>query len=177
MAHIHTLPGQHDHTISLFLFRLDFEEPRIMMHLHKKMGMYMQFGGHIELCETPWQAATHELREESGYDMSRVKLLQPKQRVRHLTDAIVHPLPLSYTTHRITNDHFHTDSSYAVITSESPTSTPGDGESKNIRLLTREELVALPTDIIFDNVREIALYIFDNILNQWEAVSPTNFSN
>jgi 8-oxo-dGTP diphosphatase len=175
MAHIHTLPGQHDHTISIFLFRLDFDKPKIMMHLHKELGVYMQFGGHIELHETPWQAATHELREESGYDMGQVKLLQPEQRIHHLTNAIVHPLPLSHTTHQITNDHFHTDSSYAVITSESPANAPDDGESKDIKLFTREELVALPKSVIFDNVREIALYIFDNMLDKLEEVSPQNF--
>lgn len=175
MAHIHTLPGQHDHTISIFLFRLDFDQPKIIMHLHKLLGTYLQFGGHIELRETPWQTAVHELREESGYDIGQVNLLQPAERIHRLTGATLHPLPLSYNTHQITSDHFHTDTAYAAITSEPPTNAPDDGESTDIKLFTREELIALPTEMIIDNVREIALFVFDNVLDQWETVSPKHF--
>jgi len=63
MAHIHTQPGQHDHTASAYIVRTDFDEPKIMLHLHRKIGKYLQFGGHVELHETPWQAVVHELRE------------------------------------------------------------------------------------------------------------------
>ena len=66
MAHIHTQPGQHDHTASAYIIRTDLDTPRIMLHLHRKIGKYLQFGGHVELNETPWQAVVHELREESG---------------------------------------------------------------------------------------------------------------
>ena len=65
MPHIHTKPGQHDHTVSAFIVRLDGKQPRILLHRHKKSGVYMQFGGHIELHENPWQAISHELLEES----------------------------------------------------------------------------------------------------------------
>ncbi len=53
MAHIHTQPGQHDHTASAYIFRVDFDEPKLVLHLHRKINKYLQFGGHIELHETP----------------------------------------------------------------------------------------------------------------------------
>lgn len=81
MAHIHTEPGQHDHTASGFIVRTDTPEPTLILHRHKKTGKYMQFGGHIELDETPWQAVRHELMEESGYDLSDLQILQPMQRL------------------------------------------------------------------------------------------------
>jgi 8-oxo-dGTP pyrophosphatase MutT (NUDIX family) len=144
-----------------------------MLHLHKKHGRYMQFGGHIELNENPWQAITHELKEESGYEIDQVQLLQPRQRLHKISHATIHPQPVSHTTHPVPGDHFHTDIVYALTTREEPRSKPDEGESTHIKLFTRAELLALPTDQIFENVREIALYIFDEVLPSWEAV-PTD---
>jgi 8-oxo-dGTP pyrophosphatase MutT (NUDIX family) len=175
MPHIHTKPGQHDHTASTFLFRTDFDEPKIMLHFHKKLKSYMQFGGHIELHESPWQAVIHELKEESGYDIDQVRILQPKKRLEKISGAAVHPQPVIHTTHPIGDDHFHTDSAYAVITDEEPHGLPDEGESTDIKLFTRLELVNLPDDKILENVREIALYIFDNCLDSWQPVSTKTF--
>jgi 8-oxo-dGTP pyrophosphatase MutT (NUDIX family) len=172
MAHIHTQPGQHDHTASAFIFRTDFDQPKIILHLHKKLGAYMQFGGHIELHENPWQAIVHELREESGYDIDQLQILQPKVRLTNLSDnAIIHPQSVSHTTHPLGNDHFHTDSAYAMTTGKSPRHQPDEGESTDSILLNRDELVSLPADQIIENVREIALYIFDEILPHWQPVA------
>lgn len=175
MAHIHTLPGQHDHTASMYLFRTDFDEPKIMLHLHRKLGKYMQFGGHIELDETPWQAVAHELREESGYDISQVTLLQPQLRLEFLTDSAVHPTPAIHSTHLVANDHYHTDSAYVITTDQEPTDKPGEGESNDIQLFTRSEIAALPSDKILENVREGIFYMFDTILPNWESVTPDTY--
>lgn len=175
MPHLHTRPGQHDHTVSIYLFRTDFDEPKIMLHMHRKFGRYMQFGGHIELNETPVQTIVHELKEESGYDIDQVQLLQPAQRLRALTGATLHPVPLAYNTHPIPPDHFHTDTVYAVTTRETPRQQPEAGESTDIRLFTRAEVAALSNDQTLDNVREIILYIFDEILDTWQPVSPNTF--
>jgi len=43
-------------------------EPRIILHKHRKLNKLLQFGGHVELDETPWQAVLREIAEESGYD-------------------------------------------------------------------------------------------------------------
>lgn len=173
MPHIHTQPGQHDHTVSAYLFRLDFDEPKVMLHLHKEYGQYMQFGGHIEPHEHPWQAIVHELQEESGYDIDQLQFLQPKDSLRNLTDATVHPNPALYATFRVGSDHFHTDSGYAVIAKEPPRHLPADGESTAIRLFSRAELLSLSNDVLLENVREIILHIFDIYLDSWQAV-PSN---
>lgn len=137
----------------------------------------MQFGGHVELDETPWQAVTHELLEESGYSMDQVQILQPHHRIRELTGAVIHPQPVSYSTHPFGQgiDHFHTDTAYAVITDEAPQQQPEEGESAKTKLLTRDELVALSSHEIPENVREIALFIFDDCLKNWEAVPTSQF--
>jgi 8-oxo-dGTP pyrophosphatase MutT (NUDIX family) len=176
MAHIHTEPGQHDHTVSTYIVRTDLNEPKIILHLHKKHGTYMQFGGHIELDETPWQAITHELREESGYDLDQLQILQPKLRLSHLSgNVIVHPQPVSYNTHAFNDNHSHTDVTYAMTADSMPRHQPEEGESRDLQLFTRAELCAIPSEQIFENVREIALYIFDKILDSWEVVPTSTF--
>ncbi len=178
MAHIHTQPGQHDHTASAYIIRTDFDEPKIMLHLHRKIGKYLQFGGHVELHETPWQAVAHELREESGYDIDQLRILQPEQRVKQLSDAVIHPQPAAHSTHPFGGgtDHFHTDIGYAVVATEPPRHLPEDGESTTIKLLTRSELAAMPESDLPDNVKQIGLFIFDYCLKHWESVPATEFN-
>lgn len=172
MPHIHTKPGQHDHTVSAFIVRLDGNEPRILLHRHKKMGVYMQFGGHIELDETPWQTISHELQEESGYSLDQLSILQPKERITKLTRSTSHPQPVNYNTHSVDNEgnHFHTDIVYAFVTSEDPRSNPDNGESNDIRLFTRNELQRLSSQEIFENVREIGQFVLNESLSSWDKV-------
>jgi len=175
MPHIHTNPGQHDHTVSMYIFRIDLNEPKVMLHMHKKIGAYAQFGGHIELNENPWQTIEHELVEETGYGMEQLQILQPVGRKAHITSAIVHPYPIVYSTMGYPNNktHFHTDSAYAFITSETPLRSPQEGESTELRLFTREEIVTLSS--IDKITRDTALYIFDTCLESWQPVSTKDF--
>ena len=63
MAHIHTLSGQHDFTVSVYIVRqFDDIDWRIALHVHKKHNSLLPFGGHIELDETPWQAVARETK-------------------------------------------------------------------------------------------------------------------
>lgn len=172
MPHIHTEPGQHDHTVSAYIVRLGGKEPRILLHRHKKVGGFMQFGGHIELNETPWQAITRELQEESGYELDQLTILQPKQRITKLTRSTSHPQPVSYNTHAVENEdkHFHTDIVYAFVTSQDPRSSPGGGESNDLRLFTRSELQNHSPQEIFEMVREIGQFVLDEPLNSWDKI-------
>lgn len=176
MAHIHTELGQHDHTISIYLFRTDFSEPKVMLHFHKKIGSLAQFGGHIELDENPWEALMHELKEETGYDIDQVSLLQPHTRLKSITDTIVHPYPVTHNTTGYPNrgGHAHTDSVYALIANEEPHQLPDEGESTDLRLYTKAELIAAK-DTISPMTYDIASYIFNEILETWEVVSTGQF--
>ncbi len=146
-----------------------------MLHKHKKLGVYMQFGGHIELDETPWQAISHEIPEETGYEMNQLKLFQPKDRLKKVSRSILHPVPVCHNTHVIVDDHYHTDLDYAFVANEAPKGTVAEGESSDIRLFTRAELLAHPADDIFQEVLDITLYIFEVCLPQWEQVNPREF--
>lgn len=64
MSHIHSGNNQHDLTVTAYIVRIDTPEPQALLHLHKKLGVLLPVGGHVELSETPWQAIAHELEEE-----------------------------------------------------------------------------------------------------------------
>lgn len=175
MAHIHTRPGQHDHTASAFIVRTDLGEPKLMLHLHKKLGVYLQFGGHIELDETPWQAICHELVEESGYDISQLKILQPKHRIDKLDKSKMHPIAFCHNTHNIDEAHLHTDLDYLFVTEFPPKHRIQEGESDNIIYVSRDDLDKKKYSKINEDIRIIGLGIFDVFLENWERVSTDQF--
>ncbi|MCL1922964.1 MAG: NUDIX domain-containing protein [Propionibacteriaceae bacterium] len=146
--------------------------PRLLLHRHKTLGVVMQAGGHVELTETPWEAITHEILEETGYEMSQLKVLQPPLRM-DLTGG-VHPQPLSVRSFRFGDeDHFHIDLSYVFVTDQEPLHSVGEDESEELMWVTRDELASIDT---YEDVRAVGYYVFDHLLGEWEAVdcpSPT----
>lgn len=180
MPHIHRETGQHDATSSAYIVLVQpGAEPGIMLHLHKKIHVWMQFGGHVELNENPWQAITHELVEESGYQLSELKLLQPPLRLDILTNAVSHPMPVNENTHQInTGDgtpqpHYHTDRGYAFVASDLPKRSPLDGESQEIKVMTAEQISAIEPGMIPESTRQIALHILEQVLPNYERVDPS----
>lgn len=179
MPHIHTDEGQYDFTISAFIVRQFADEPKILLHMHRKLHKLLPVGGHIELNETPWEGLRHELREESGYELEKLHVLQPRERVapseyRHVT---VQPIPIHINSHEIelVSRHYHTDFGYALVATDDPDGTPDDGESLDLRWLTRDELLQLPEDIIWQNTRTNALSVFDIYFKQWQEVPAKEF--
>jgi 8-oxo-dGTP diphosphatase len=180
MPHIHTAPGEHDHSSSAFIIRTEFEEPKIMLHRHRKLDKFMQFGGHVELLENPWESIVHELLEESGYEISQLQILQPPERLTRLTGNKLHPIPFYHSTHDISaihvTTHFHTDLGYAFIADSGPKQQIGTSESADILLLTRQELIDLPAERTIESVREACIFALDVCLPKWQPVSTANFS-
>lgn len=177
MPHIHTAPGHHDHTVSFFIVRTDFPEPKLMYHVHRKTGRLSMFGGHVELHETPWSAALHEIREETGYRHEQLTILQPQERITALTGAVVHPMPVVNSTGQYPHEvpHFHTDTMYALIAEGEPLDRPEEGESTDIRLFTLDELALIPEEEIFEVWREIGAYILREIYPKWKPLPLDTF--
>lgn len=184
MPHIHTEPGQHDLTASAFIVHVQHdsstnsgftEEPKILMHMHKKMGKLLQPGGHVELDESPWQAIKHEVLEESGYDFDQLHVLQPFPTVvLSNPDYTAHPYPIMVNTHKAAEGHYHTDLSFLFITSEMPNHNPGEGESTDLRWLIASELAALNNDEVASGSREIGLRALEVVLNDEWWPEPTS---
>lgn len=177
MAHLHTTPGHHDFTISAFILRTDTPEPSVMLHLHRKAGMWLQFGGHIEHDETPWQGLLRELREESGYAASQLKVLQPPDyHITKISGADEHPLPFYFNTHQFMDEpHYHSDLVYAVVASEPPQHDIAPDESAAIKTCTATDLEAIPGDKIYRLTRANARYVLTRLRHDWTAVPASEW--
>jgi 8-oxo-dGTP diphosphatase len=175
MPHIHSLPGQYDHTVTLYIVRVDTVEPKVLLHMHRSLHRLLPFGGHVELHETPWQAAARELSEESGYLVDDLLIMQPKNRISTLYDVAVHPYPVVVQSHDMGIDHFHTDLAYAFIAQSDPSGEIAVGESSDIRWLTALEVEMLEEPDIFLNTKEVCRYITDICLVEWTRVPASSF--
>ena len=178
MSHIHTQPGQHDLTASAFIVNVsDENDPKILLHVHKKLGKLLQPGGHVELNENPWQAITHEVREETGYEMHELKVLQSAPNIEQDpgSNAAFLPNPILINSHKFSDtDHFHDDLVFAFLASDTPVNKPDEGESQELVWVNLAELKALPDDKIIKNAREIAQFVLENF-KDWRVENIDNF--
>lgn len=178
MPHIHTKSGQHDHTATAYIIRTDGDEPRALLHMHKKLGRLLAVGGHIELDETPWAAMAHELREEAGYTLHDLDVLQPYNTVLDQHRVTVHPLPFCMNTHEIPADdeHWHSDISYLFVARDEPQYELAEGESTDLRWLTRDEVAELDIEKgVFEITQINYLLAFDSLLSSWHPIPAINF--
>ena len=179
MPHLHNEPGQHDVTVSAFIIRQENGEPELLLHQHKKLGIWLQPGGHVELKENPWQALQHEVLEETGYELHQLKLLQPEPVGLLLEKSILHPVPAVSSTHGFDAwpDHYHTDSAYFFTTDASPSGPIGDNESNLLTWFDEKSLKAIPQDDIVEDVRRIGLYAMKMASNpNWVTQDTSIFS-
>jgi 8-oxo-dGTP pyrophosphatase MutT (NUDIX family)/GNAT superfamily N-acetyltransferase len=94
---------------------LSDDRRRVLLHRHKRLGLWLQPGGHIDAGETPWVAATREAREETG--------LPAELADEALLHVDVHPGPRGHT---------HLDLRYLVTAPMVPP-TPPEGESQDVQ--------------------------------------------
>jgi 8-oxo-dGTP pyrophosphatase MutT (NUDIX family) len=94
----------------------------VILHLHRKLGIWVQPGGHVDEGETFAQGALRETLEETGLPAS---LAQPAE-VFHVD---VHPGPRGHT---------HYDVRYVVL-AEPVDPTPSEGESQDVFWFSFEE--------------------------------------
>lgn len=176
MAHIHTEPGQHDLTTTAFIIRTDMDEPRGLLHVHRKLGLLLPVGGHVEVHENPWSASIHEIREESGYDIKQLKVMQPHERIMKMNGVKNHPVPLFLQTHEYKKnaDHYHVDVGFLYVTEEAPSDLPHEGEASELLWLTQTEINAR-TDEMPEDIAQIYDFCFSIAVKKWESVAPELF--
>ncbi|MBI4935659.1 MAG: GNAT family N-acetyltransferase [Actinobacteria bacterium] len=92
---------------------------RVLLHKHKRLGLWLQPGGHIDAGELPWEGSLREAREETGLPASLVLGADPLPTLVHVD---VHPGPRKHT---------HLDLRYLV---EAPhvDPAPPEGESQEV---------------------------------------------
>jgi len=98
-----------------------------VLHLHRKLGRWLQPGGHLDEGESPAEAAARESREETG-----LVVAHPREgpTLLHLD---VHPA----------GDHVHLDVRYLLLTADRRDPSPAPGESPHARWFSWQEAEAV----------------------------------
>jgi dATP pyrophosphohydrolase len=153
MSHIHTAPGQVDHTVEVFIVYKD----KVLLRKHDKYKIWLSVEGHIELGEDPNQAALREVKEEIGLD---VMLSAPKGRP-DFTEKDYKELipPLFLNRHRISPTHEHVTHTY-FATTDSDEVTPENPEDE-WHWFTKAELEA--AEDIKNSIKHYALTALENL--------------
>jgi len=131
MAHIHE---KIDFTVSVYVVH----ENKVLLHIHKVLGIWLPPGGHIELDEDPNEAAVREAKEETGLDIELIgeahsydspynarELIPPRFLNRHFFDE-------SHT-------HEHVNLCY-FARSKNGADARHEVEGGEVRWFTREEI-------------------------------------
>lgn len=177
MPHIHTAPNQHDVVVSAFIVRIDRGVPKVLLHMHRKHMLLMQVGGHMELDETPWQAIAHELREECGYTLEELRVLQPDDKPVLIDKVVTHPMPAFTCTYKQSDEHYHSDLSWAFVADHEPLNSVGHGESNDIRWLTLVELhEQAAAGKAANDVAEMYELIVSRYLGSWYQLPASQYS-
>ena len=173
MPHIHNEPNQHDMTISAYIIRREDDKWKCLVHFHKKIEMLMQIGGHIELDQTPWQTVAHELKEESGYRLDELKILQYTDDRLQESGNVTHPTPLLVNTHYVGNEHYHSDLCYGFVAKDKAHDDVAQDESTDIRWLTLHQLQSGANN---GEVLKDVLYIYEFLLRNFNKLIPVDTS-
>jgi 8-oxo-dGTP pyrophosphatase MutT (NUDIX family) len=93
----------------------------VVLLQHKRLGFWLQPGGHVDAGETPWEGALREAREETGLD------------VRFAADTLIDGVPqlVHVDVHPGGRGHTHLDLRYLVEGGDADPCPPGD-ESQQI---------------------------------------------
>lgn len=95
------------------------DDHSVVVHRHKRLGIYLQPGGHVDRDESAEQAAARELQEETGLVL--------------IPEALVH-----VDVHQGPRGHVHLDLRYLFRLRTAPVFSPASGESDDVRLVPFE---------------------------------------
>jgi 8-oxo-dGTP pyrophosphatase MutT (NUDIX family) len=102
--------GRH-FTVAVFVVR----QGRVLLHWHRKLGMWLPPGGHIERDELPDEAALREVLEETGIEVELVG-----ERREDVTDPMQLHRPAGVQLEDIGPGHQHIDLIYFARPKGSP---------------------------------------------------------
>ncbi len=84
----------------------------ILFLKHKKYGIWLQPGGHVEEQETPDEAAIRETMEEVGLEVEIMEAFRPETSFENKSEDL--PQPFNINLHQIEEGHWHLDFQYLV---------------------------------------------------------------
>lgn len=121
------------------------EDGMVALHRHRRLGTWLQPGGHVEPGETCEQAALREVAEETGL----VGRLDP-------TAA-----PLHVDVHDGPRGHLHLDVRWLVLVPAGSVPAPAPGESPDVRFLASDAAIATTDDAAAGAIRAARRHLTD----------------
>ncbi|MFE2581525.1 NUDIX hydrolase [Streptomyces sp. NPDC059378] len=123
------------HLVSYFVV-LDDTRGQLLLVAHRKAGLWLPTGGHVEPGEDPWTAVVRECREELG--------------IQATASPITGALPLVLTVTETRGQGAHTDVSlWYLLNADADTITSYDqGEFDAIRWMTHGQVLAEPDELL-----------------------------
>jgi len=103
----------------------------VVLLRHRRLGIWLQPGGHLDAGETPWEAALRESREETGLEVRFADVD---------TDGV--PVLAHVDVHHGGRGHTHLDLRY-VLDGGAADPVPPPGESQEIGWFPWDEAIAL----------------------------------
>ena len=103
----------------------------VLLHRHRRLGLWLQPGGHLDAGETPWDAAVRETLEETGLRLTAAVGPAGRPPLAHID------------VHDGGRGHTHLDLRYRLVAPAGAVPRPGAGESPDVRWFGWDEAIAV----------------------------------
>ncbi len=138
----------------------DKDHKKVLLVNHRKLGVWIEPGGHLEEGEFPHETAIREVLEETGL---KVKIISRRNRKVDDDDfARQAPMPLAIMLEDVPykdGHHLHYDFVYVAETGEGEL-LKNDVETDGIGWFTRKEVEGLK---MFENVKQLVFAAFGEL--------------
>ena len=136
-------------------FVMNQSHTKLLMVYHKKMGVWVIPGGHLEENEYPFEGAKREVLEETGVeakilDYSEVQTPESKEE-KQIPNAYI-TLSESIPAKGDKDAHIHMDLIYLAEADENANILPQEDEVSDAKWMTFEEVLDSGT---FDSIKQI----------------------
>ena len=136
-------------------------EGKVLLVHHRKLGVWLYPGGHVENYETPNQAVIREVREETGLDVEIIGK-RDESLADHENNVSVLHIPYAILCELIEEDHYHNDMIYLcrIVNENNKQITFDPTESKGINFFGIDDLENIK---LFPNFKKL----LEKVLKEW----------